>query len=125
MGDPASRTSDPVEAVQRLFLKNTDVLQGFIIALVPDLAAAEDVFQEVFLTVSRLAPKFRPGTDFLAWARAIAVLKARESYRLRKGAPRRLASVFAVSQRDPLFYGEGFATGTLADAAQHRPLSGG
>jgi RNA polymerase sigma-70 factor (ECF subfamily) len=74
-----------VEAVQALFLKHSAVLQGFITGLVPDLALADDVYQEVFLAVSRLAPKFRLGTDFLAWARSIAVLKIHEGYRGRKG----------------------------------------
>src|SRR5215470_343916 len=86
MGDPAAGPRDHVEAVQALFLKHSAVLQGFITGLVPDLALADDVYQEVFLAVSRLASKFRLGTDFLAWARSIAVLKVHEGYRSRKSA---------------------------------------
>lgn len=84
------RESNPVEAVQRLFLKNAEVLKGFMVGLMPDFAAADDVFQEVFVAVTRLAPKFQPGSDFLAWARSIAWLKTQEAYRQRKAGPRPL-----------------------------------
>src|SRR5215510_10836725 len=86
MGDPSTGPRDHVEAVQSLFLKHSAVLQGFITGLVPDLAMAEDVYQEVFLAVSRLSSKFRLGTDFLAWARSIALMKVHEGFRARKGA---------------------------------------
>lgn len=70
-----------VETVQRLFLRHAGPLKGFILGLVPDLNAAEDVFQEVFLTATAKAAEFREGTDFAAWTRAIARFKALELYR--------------------------------------------
>jgi RNA polymerase sigma-70 factor (ECF subfamily) len=66
------------EEVQRLFLRHSGLLRGFVLALVPDPGAAEDLFQEIFLTLTRKAEDFRPGTDFLAWARAVARLKVLE-----------------------------------------------
>src|SRR5262245_19055058 len=86
MADPSTGPRDHVEAVQSLFLKHSAVLQGFITGMVPDLALADDIYQEVFLTVSRLASKFRLGTDFLAWARSVALMKIHEGFRSRKGA---------------------------------------
>jgi RNA polymerase sigma-70 factor (ECF subfamily) len=53
----------------------------------PDRNRAEDVFQEVFLTVTRKADDYQGGTNFLAWARSIARLKALEAFRSRKGTP--------------------------------------
>ncbi len=73
-----------VREVQALFLRWSAVLRGFILALVPDFNDAEDVFQEVFLTLTAKASDFKQGTNFLAWARAIARLKVLEHHQ-RKG----------------------------------------
>jgi RNA polymerase sigma-70 factor (ECF subfamily) len=86
--DPAERRSitlldDPVnhpgeleqahaEEVQALFLAHTSQIRGFIGALVPDSHRAQDIFQDVFLTMQRRAAQFEHGTNFLAWIRAIA-----------------------------------------------------
>lgn len=67
-----------VREVQRLFLQQTNRLRGFILGLLPDRAAADDVLQEVFLIVTAKAAEFQGGTDFLAWARTIARLKVLE-----------------------------------------------
>jgi RNA polymerase sigma-70 factor (ECF subfamily) len=64
--------------VQFLFLQQANQLRGFILGLLPDRAAADDVLQEVFLIVTAKAAEFQAGTDFLAWARAITRLKVRE-----------------------------------------------
>jgi RNA polymerase sigma-70 factor (ECF subfamily) len=76
-----------VEEVQRLFLRHAGLLRGFILGLLPDHNRAEDVFQEVFLTVTRKACEFTPGSNFLAWARAIARLKVLEACRSARGGP--------------------------------------
>lgn len=87
MSAAADRT---VEEVQRLFLRHGGVLRGFILGLLPDANRAEDVFQELFLTVTRKAADFRPGSNFLAWARSIARLKVLEHVRAAQGGPRLL-----------------------------------
>jgi RNA polymerase sigma-70 factor (ECF subfamily) len=79
-----------VEEVQRLFLRHAGVLRGFILALLPDHHLAEDVLQDVFLTVTRKAGEFQPGTNFLAWARAIGRLKVLEQCRRHSAAPQLL-----------------------------------
>ena len=55
-------------------------------ALQPSLSDADDVMQETFLTVSRKASTFEPGTNFVAWACGIARLKVLENFRQRKRA---------------------------------------
>jgi RNA polymerase sigma-70 factor (ECF subfamily) len=70
--------------VQKLFLMHSSVLRGFILGLVVDFDAADDVLHEVFLAVSAKAAEFNPGSDFLGWARAFARHKAMEHLRARK-----------------------------------------
>jgi RNA polymerase sigma-70 factor (ECF subfamily) len=88
---PAPQPSpQAVEEVQRLFLRHAGVLRGFILGLLPDHNHAEDVFQEVFLTVTRKADEFVSGTNFLAWARTIARLKVLEACRATRNSPHSL-----------------------------------
>ena len=95
-----------VQTVQRLFVGNTSLLKGFILALLPDIHRAEDVLQEVFLTLTQKADEFQPGTDFVAWARAVARIKVLQRYDQDKKAPRPLcpealdALVAAAPQMD-------------------------
>lgn len=77
--------------VQRLFLLHSNRLRGFILGLLPDRAAAEDVLQEVFLIVTAKAAEFQTGTDFLAWGRTIARLKVLEHRQRRFPAARQLS----------------------------------
>lgn len=77
--------AERVEHVQRLFLQHAGLLRGFILGFLPDFHRADDVFQETFLTAARKADEFTPGSDFLAWARAIARFKALEA--CREGKP--------------------------------------
>jgi RNA polymerase sigma-70 factor (ECF subfamily) len=71
--------------VQGLFLTHLNVIRGFIRALVRDRHLADDVLQETFLTVSRKAADFEPGTNFPRWACAVARLKVMEAQRREKG----------------------------------------
>jgi RNA polymerase sigma-70 factor (ECF subfamily) len=79
------------EQVQQLFVRHTGLLHGFIASLCGDLVLAEDILQEVFLVVSQRADAFTLGTDFLAWARAIARLKTLELLRARQRERRMLS----------------------------------
>lgn len=81
---------DPRESVQRLFLQNMTVLEGFVLGLVPDYPAAQDILQEVFLTATQKADEFVPGSNFLAWARTIAKYKVLQHFERRRGEPRPL-----------------------------------
>ncbi len=80
--------SSAVEAVQKLFLQHSAALRGFIFGLLGDRAAANDVFQEVFLTVTRKADQYRPRDSFLAWARGVARMKVLEHHRKCRRQPR-------------------------------------
>jgi RNA polymerase sigma-70 factor (ECF subfamily) len=90
MTAPVGADPRAVEQVQRLFLRHAAVLRGFILGLLPDPNRAEDVFQELFLTLTRKAGEFRPGSNFLAWARSVARLKVLEQARSWAGGPRLL-----------------------------------
>ncbi len=83
MNSMASISSQHVRQVQSLFVANSNVLRGFIQGLLPDPHDAEDVFQEVFLTVTDKAEMFRLDTQFVPWACAIAKFKVLERIRKR------------------------------------------
>jgi RNA polymerase sigma-70 factor (ECF subfamily) len=73
----------PHQEVLQLFVHHQPRIKGFILALLPDFAAAEDVLQETFLVVQRKASEFQPGTHFLAWVFRIArfqVMKAQQTH---------------------------------------------
>jgi RNA polymerase sigma-70 factor (ECF subfamily) len=86
-----SSTEEHRDQVNALFVQFSPELRGFILALLPDMSRADDVFQETFLTVSRKARDFRRGTNFLAWACTIARYKVLEAGRRRPGTPQPLS----------------------------------
>jgi len=71
------------EQVQQLVIRHAGLLHGFIASLCGDLVLAEDILQEVFLVCTTRAQTFTLGSDFLAWARAIARFKTMEMLRSR------------------------------------------
>lgn len=81
-----SDTDSPLQ-VQKLFLQHATPLRGFILGLLPDRAAAEDIFQEVFMTVTQRAADFDAKRSFLKWARGIARIKVLEYHRLKGSRP--------------------------------------
>lgn len=74
-------------SIARDFVRHRHALLAFLRAAVPDPHTAEDLFQEVCLVAIRKAAEFEDGTDFAAWARAIARHKVREHLRVRRGIP--------------------------------------
>jgi RNA polymerase sigma-70 factor, ECF subfamily len=81
----------PELRIQSLFLQHAPLLQGFVLGLLGDRTAAEDVFQETFLAVVQGAASYDPQRDFLAWVRGVARNKVLEYWR-RQGAKPRLVS---------------------------------
>jgi len=79
-GSPANSSADTA-LVQRLFVQHAAQVRGFIVALAPDLATADDVFQESFLTITAKAAAYDPNRDFLAWACGVARIKVMEAGR--------------------------------------------
>jgi RNA polymerase sigma-70 factor, ECF subfamily len=71
-----------------LYAKYQNDLFRYVAALVPHLQDAEDVLSEVTVALWENFGDFQPGTNFMAWARQIAYLRALKYYRTRD---RRLA----------------------------------
>ena len=64
-----------------MLMNNEKEIYTCILAMVPNMWDADDIMQEVILVLWRKFSEFRPGTNFAAWAKAIArniVLKHRE-----------------------------------------------
>ena len=73
--------------VQKLFLEHAAWIRGFLLGFVPEESEANDLFQEVFLTVLVKAQDFTLGTNFQAWVRAIVKFKLLELGRLKQRNP--------------------------------------
>lgn len=98
-----------METVQKMFLQHASALRGFLLGLLGDREAANDVFQELFLTVTHRAAQFQPEGNFLTWARGIARNKVLEYYRKCRRRPQlfddELLEILAASagQQDDLW----------------------
>lgn len=86
-----SPLDDHTLRVQQLFVLHQSRLRAFVLSLMPDFAAADDVIQETFLVISRKASEFEPDSNFFAWARRIATFKILGVARDRQRGPIRLA----------------------------------
>ena len=85
-----------------LFVRNEGAIRAFVRALQPSLPDADDVLQETFLTVSRKADSFEPGTNFVAWACGIARLKVLENFRaLKRANVLSEAAIIALAEEAP------------------------
>lgn len=62
-------------------------LFGYILAFLPRVSDAEEVFQEASLVLWREFHQFRPEADFLPWAKAVCFNQIR-AYRRRNGRER-------------------------------------
>ena len=67
--DPASRD----EAYLRLLAEHERALSAYVFTLVNSRADAADILQECKLALWRMFDRFEPGTNFLAWARTVAL----------------------------------------------------
>ena len=76
--------SDPAQIAQ-LVVKHRHGLLAYLYGVLPDTHVAEDLFQEVCVVAVQKAAEFQDGTNFVAWARAIARNKMREQLRRRSG----------------------------------------
>lgn len=66
--DPADQT----EAYLRLLTQHDRWLATYVYSLVSSAADADDILQEVKVTLWKQFAKFEPGSNFRAWARKIA-----------------------------------------------------
>jgi RNA polymerase sigma-70 factor (ECF subfamily) len=76
------------DRVHRLLLEHQVMLGGFLFMLCEDWDAAEEALQETAGFICTRWRDFRPGTDFRAWARAIARNLLKETLRKRSRARR-------------------------------------
>ena len=83
----AEHSSGPGEEFVRLFTQVQRSLYLSILPLVHSAADADEVLQETNVVVLSKWTQFKPGTNFLAWCRAIARL---EVFRFRRGRHRGL-----------------------------------
>lgn len=103
------------ERITRLWTKAQPSVLAFLLSAVRNPAAADDLLQEVALTVVRRFDRFEPGTDFLAWAITIARFKTMD-YQKAAGRDRH---VFGESVLDRL----GSAAAQVADELTSRRLA--
>lgn len=89
--DSEAERSSHALRVQTLFVQYQPQIRSFIHALVPDFAAADDVLQECFLTVSEKAHEFRLESNFPAWVRSIARFKILALHRDSSRSPQLLS----------------------------------
>lgn len=80
-----------VAQVQMLFVQHSPALRGFILSLMPDFGRVDDILQETFLTVTKKAEDFVPGSNFMGWVCAIARFKVLEAVRTNPHAPQALS----------------------------------
>ena len=82
---------DHITRVQQLFVEHISTVKHFVFSLLPNPNAAEDVVQEVFLTITAKAHDFEPETNFKAWVLTIARFKVFEQLRREKRENDRLS----------------------------------
>lgn len=56
-------------------------LFGYIYAMIPNMADAEDVYQDTVIALWRKFHEYQPGTNFVAWARAMARFEIQHYFR--------------------------------------------
>jgi len=106
--DTDAHRDDRTEEFLHLLSQHDRVLYGYILALVPHWADADDLAQEMRIRLWQQFDKYQPGTDFGAWARSIAyylVLAHREK-----------------ASRDRLHFGLPFVESVTAEFAAHPVL---
>ncbi len=82
---------DQTTRVQQLFVQHISSVKYFVLSLLPHPGEAEDIVQEVFLTVTAKANDFEEGTNFKAWVITIARFKVLEHFRREKRTRNRLS----------------------------------
>jgi RNA polymerase sigma-70 factor, ECF subfamily len=79
---------DPrTEEFVRLFQRNERKLYGYILSLVPNIAAADEISQETYLRLWEQFDQFDPRKDFMSWASTIAYYRVLNYRTLRSREP--------------------------------------
>lgn len=91
MSDDSIQFDDHTLSVQTLFVQHQQAVLAYVLTLEPHLHDAHEIVQETFVTASRKAATFTVGTNFLAWACAIARFNTLHFQRTRSRRNARLA----------------------------------
>ena len=97
---PSCPSPDRDEAYLRLLATHERALSTYVFSLVSSSADAADILQECKLALWRMFDRFEPGTNFLAWARAIAlhqILNHRRAAKRRPETPHERDFIEAVA----------------------------
>ncbi len=74
--DAGFHDSNRHEEFVALFVRHEAAIHSFVLTLLPDLAAAEDVVQQASMTMWRRFDQYQPGTSFRNWAFQVAKFTA-------------------------------------------------
>lgn len=77
----------------QLYAQHRHLLGGFLFTICGDWEVVDDALQDVALVLCDRWREFTPGTNFLAWARAIARFCCLASWRRHRGAKRQVPDV--------------------------------
>lgn len=77
MPAPSSRPNGRDEEFVQLFTLNQHRIYIYLVSLVHDQNAADDIFQETMLVLWREFERFEPGTNFMAWSCTVALNQVR------------------------------------------------
>ena len=77
---------DPSQTAQfvRLWTLHGQRVYAYLLTLAPNDADADEIYQEVGITLWEKFDQFTPGTNFQAWARRVALNKVRSFRQLRR-----------------------------------------
>ena len=100
-GEGESSNREAMARVQQLFVRNQSIIKAFILSLQPGFSDADDVLQETFLLVTKRAANYRDGTNFVAWACAIARFKLLEARRKATAPALTEEAIIALSEDAP------------------------
>lgn len=84
---PSDTNDEQVQQFSRLLVANQRRIYGFILTLVQDRAAADDILQDVSSLLWQKFDKFELGTDFAAWGMAVSRLTILNWRRKQKKVP--------------------------------------
>lgn len=74
--EPVSYSQDRHDEFVALFVRHEPAIRSFVLTLLPDLAASEDVVQQASMTMWRRFDQYQPGTSFRNWAFQVAKFTA-------------------------------------------------
>ena len=74
--EPGSESQDRHDEFVALFVRHEPAIRSFVLTLLPDLAATEDVVQQASMTMWRRFDQYQPGTSFRNWAFQVAKFTA-------------------------------------------------